>query len=937
MAILSRLSSLWRNLFHKARKEQELTEEIEAYLEMLVEQKINAGLAPAEARRAALLELAGKEQVKEQVREISMGYQIETLWRDLRYALRTLRRNPGFAAVAALSLALGIGANTAIFSIVDATLLKTLPVKDPEALVLFKSVVREGFSYGAYNGEKRVDPATGLEAGTVFPTQSLAPMRAQAQKPESPCAELFAFGVTDANVTIDGHAESLRGLVVSGNYYAGLGVQASLGRMISDDDDKAGANPVVVFSHRYWARRFNSDPAVIDKQINVNNVAFTVIGVTPRGFDGTGEVGSAPEVFVPIATEPQINPGRRRSAGAGWWWLRLMARLKPGATMEQARAQFENVFQQSIVEHYSARQAQPLTNGRRPLPNLEPKDYPRLAVDSGSRGELWVRQDFAPQLYLLFGVVGLVLLIACANVANLLLARAAARQKEIAVRLALGAGRLRLIRQLLTESVLLALLGALCGVVFALWIKDALLAVNQWGGAGMEALNPQLDLRALIFAFLLSLVTGVLFGLAPAWRATRIDLTPALKDTGRNSSGIARSRLSKGLVITQVALSFLLLTGAGLMLRTLRNLQSTNAGFNRENLLLFSVAPGQLGYRGERLANLYRQLFARLDAVPGARGVTCSSDSLLSNSWYGHDIFIAGAPVRNDANNQPIEDGRALFLAVRENFLETIGIPLMQGRALLPQDDERAPRVAVVNQSFAKQFFPGQNPIGKRFGFNAGVANQIEIVGLAADAKYKSLRDEIKPTVYRPWSQELDELRSVAFEMRSAGEPGALGAAVREAVRSVESNLPVFDLKTQIEQSDETMRAERLFARLLSFFGALALSLAGIGLYGVLAYAVAQRTQEIGIRVALGAQTRDVLRLIIRQGMSLALLGVALGLGVAFGLTRLMQKMLYGVSPTDPPTFAVIAVVLLLAALLACWVPARRAMKVDPMTALRQE
>jgi predicted permease len=481
------------------------------------------------------------------------------------------------------------------------------------------------------------------------------------------------------------------------------------------------------------------------------------------------------------------------------------------------------------------------------------------------------------------------------------------------------------------------MLGAGLGILFARWIKDVLLAVSEWGGAGMEALNPQLDLRVLGFTFLLSLVTGVLFGLAPAWRATRVDLTPALKDTGRNSGGVSRSWLSKGLVITQAALSFLLLVGAGLMLRTMYNLQNTDAGFNREKLLVFGLTPGQLGYKGERRANLYRQLLARLDAVPGVRGVTCSSEALLSTAVWGRDVFVAGDPVRYNANNQPIENGGALVLGVRENFLETMGIPLLQGRTLRIQDDERAPRVAVVNQAFAKQFFHNENPIGKRFGFEVDSASQIEIVGLSADAKYTSLRDEIKPTIYFPWSQEVDEFRSMAFEMRAAGEPSALIAAVREAVRSVEANLPVVDVKTQIEQSDETLRTERLFARLFGFFGVLALLLAGIGLYGLLAYAVAQRMQEIGIRVALGAQTRDVLRLIIGQGILLAALGVTLGLGGAFGLTRLMQTMLYGVSPTDLLTFAVIAVVLLLVALLACWIPARRATKVDPLIALRCE
>jgi predicted permease len=494
-----------------------------------------------------------------------------------------------------------------------------------------------------------------------------------------------------------------------------------------------------------------------------------------------------------------------------------------------------------------------------------------------------------------------------------------------------------LLRQLLTESVLLAFLGALCGTVFALWIKDGLLVVSAWGGAEMAALNPQLDLRVLGFAVLLSLVTGILFGLAPAWRATRVDLAPSLKDMGRNSSGIARSWLSKGLVITQVSLSFLLLVGAGLMVRTLHNLQNTDAGFDRRNLLLFTVMPGQLKYKGERLASLYRRLFTELEAVPGVRDVTCSSEALLSGGYWNQDIFVEGARGANNGDNQPIDSGISMTLGVRENFLETMGVPLLQGRTLRSHDDERAPRVAVVNQAFARQFVPGETAIGKRFGFEAGTSRQIEIVGLCADAKYSSLRAEIQPTVYFPWSQDVNQFRTMAFEIRSPGDPGVLVTAVREAVRSVEGNLPVIDIKTQIEQSDETLSTERLSARLFSFFGALALLLAGIGLYGVLAYAVAQRTQEIGIRVALGAQRREVLRLVIGQGILLAVLGVIIGLAGAVGSTRLLQTMLYGVRPTDPLTFAVIAGVLLLVALLACLIPARRAARVDPLVALRCE
>jgi predicted permease len=400
---------------------------------------------------------------------------------------------------------------------------------------------------------------------------------------------------------------------------------------------------------------------------------------------------------------------------------------------------------------------------------------------------------------------------------------------------------------------------------------------------------------------------------------------------------VSRSLLGKSLVVAQVAISLILLVGAGLIVRTLHNLQSADAGFNRENLLLFSVEPVQLGYKEERLTNLYRQLFARLEAVPGARAVTFSMEALLSRSQSNQGVFLAGTNFTTNSEGQFVSNGSSRILCVRENFLEAMGIPLLAGRALSPQDDERAPRVVVVNQAFAKRFFPNESPLGKRFGFSANTANQIEIVGVAGDTKYTSLRDEIRPNIYIPWSQELRFVGQMAFAVRATGDPTALAAGVREAVRAVDSNLPVARIKTQVEQADQSLMMERLFARLLTFFGALALLLAGVGLYGVMAYSVAQRTQEIGIRVALGAQAADVLRLVIGQGMILALIGVAVGVGGAIGLTRLMNTLLYGVTATDPPTFIAISLLLSFVALLACWIPARRAAKVDPMNALRCE
>ena len=864
-----------------------------------------------------------------------------TLWQDLRYGARMLLKTPGFTAIAVLSLALGIGANTALFSIVDVLLLRKLPVKEPERLVLFKSVAQREFSTFSYTGNSNIDPATGLKTMTSFPYQSLQRMTEQ----ESALSDIFAFGNVGLSVSAEGQADVASGQAVSGNYFRGLGVQPLLGRVLNEDDDKPAASAVAVLSHRYWKQRFAENPTVVGSQINLNNVAFTIIGVTPPGFEGTMQAGSTQDVTIAIAWEPQLYVDRESSRMKGdVWWLRLMGRLKPGATADQARAQLEGAFHQSVIEHRAIRQAQNRATGGTAIRDLDPQQYPRLFLDPGGQGEMNQRQSYARSLYMLLGVVGLVLLIACANVANLLLSRAAVRQKEIGIRLALGASRWRLIRQLLTESVLMAVLGGLTGILFAIWIKDGVLAVDDWGGRGMRALEPKLDLRVLAFTILLSLVTGIVFGLAPAWRSTKVDLTPTLKDSARSSSSASRSLLSRSLVILQVALSLLLLIGAGLFLRTLLNLQGVEPGFNTRNLLLFGIQPGLVGYKDDKLVQLYQQMTERLEAVPGVQAVTFSRMALLAQGTSSRGVFLRSAlSTPPDSDGRIKTSGEGYIHQVRENFLEAMGIPLLAGRTLKTEDDARAPRVVVVNQIFANKYFPNENPVGQRFTFDPTKPDQIEIIGLAQDAKYARQRDEIPPTIYASWRQELRSMSGVTFEVRTAGDPTTSVAAVRQAVADVDSNLPLNSIRTQVEQADETLRMERLFAKLLTLFGLLAQQLAAIGLFGVMAYAVSQRTREIGIRMALGANRGNVMKMILRQGMTLAVIGVALGLGVAYSLTKYLESqldlknMLFGVTVSDPLTYSVIAAGLTLVALVACYIPARRATKVDPMVALRYE
>jgi predicted permease len=850
-----------------------------------------------------------------------------------------LLKHKGFASVAVLSLALGIGANTALFSVVDAVLLKTLSVREPEQLVLFGWQSGRAFRTNGMRGSFVPGPP-GTRVASMFRYDIIERLqKAHAESPNTPLTDLFSFAPIYELTAVKGdQADIVNGQAVSGGYFNGVGVTMLLGRGITDADDRAGAPPVVVLSHDYWEEKFAADPQAIGQPLKINGTSFTVIGVTPASFTSTLQVGQRPEVTVPIAFEPTLlgeRTGMAKKERPHIWWIGLMGRLKPGATMEQARESLNGTFQAAALEFMP-----PPRKENEPA-KIEEKDYPRLTAQTGSRGLMESRSRYSSTIYGLFIIVAVVLLIACANVANLLLARAALRSSEIGVRLAVGAGRWRLIRQLLTESVLLAGVGGALGVFFAIWGNRALAALaDRDTGFLPSEVEPGLNLRVLAFTVGVSVLTGILFGLAPAWRATSVDLTKSLKQSRRSTGSV--SRLSKSLVVIQVALSLMLLVGAGLFIRTLYNLQQVNLGFNQENLLLFSLQPGQGGYQDERLIQFYQQLFTRLDSLPGVRAATFGRVPLISHFTWNTNVLLPGE------TEKTAEQHLANRQMVRENYFSTLEIPLLSGRAFTAQDTPQAPKVAIVNKEFGRKYFPNEDVVGKRVTDSDG-NRQYEIIGVVADTKYNSQRSELEPLLYTPWQQEIASIGEMYFSLRTSGEPTALSAAIRQAVKEQDSNLPLKEIDSQTSRSQRSLGQERLYARLLSFFGALALLLAAIGLSGVLSYSVAQRTNEIGVRMALGAQLSNVLRLVIWQGMKLVLIGLAVGALGGYALTRYMRSQsfargswqrqmadqLYGVSGTDPMTFIIIAITLTLVALLACWVPARRATKVDPMIALR--
>jgi predicted permease len=839
------------------------------------------------------------------------------LFKDLRYAGRTFRQNPMFVAVAVASLALGIGVNTAIFSLIDALLLKNLPVDDPGRLAMVSDPTSAGVSIGTQTGVRN-----------LFTYDEFKRMRQRNQV----FTTMFAAesNASRENVSIGGGSlEELRTRLVSGDYFSALGVKPLIGRTFTVEDERgAGSDPYVVISYGYWKKRFGRDPSVVGKTVQIRKTFFTVIGVMPPTFFGE-TVGDAPDAWLPMMMEPFVKLGRDwlhddPTKAERVMWLLVAGRLRPGVSEKQAESSLNVLFQQIVHE----------TAGSNLPPNrLRELADQKIRIQPGSKGASPLRDEFNQPLLVLMAVVALVLLIACANVANLLLARSTARQREIGIRLAIGASRGRLIRQLLTESTVLALAGGAIGVLFAFWAGNLMLRLVS-GGSGSVPLDVHPDLRILAFTASVSLLVGLLFGLAPAFRATRVDVSSTLKDTSRGViGGGARISIGKALVISQVAISLLLLIGAGLFLRTLQNLQQVDLGYPREKLLLVRVDALAAGYQDAQRAAVFRALLDRFRSVPGVRGVTLSENGLFSGTESGDQISVEGYKPQKQG------DASARFDQIGPGYFSTLGIPMLVGREIGPQDSEGRTHVCIINQAMARFFFGGRNPVGKHITDEfPDTRTTFEIVGVTKDDRDHRLRGEIPRRFYIPFFQGLGGIPPAAnFEIRTFADPHSIIRSIRREVEQVDRTLPILSARPLDELLDRSMTQERLLAKLSAFFGGLALLLASVGLYGVLSYSIARRTNEIGIRMALGAQQSSVLVMVVRETAVMILVGIAIGVSLAFALTRLLSSQLYGLKATDPITVAMAGAVLAAVAMLAGYLPARRASQVDPLEALRYE
>ena len=897
-----------RSLFRWAQADQQLDDELRDHLERKTEEYVAQGMTQEEAHRRARLDLGGIEQTKEQCRDARRVNWIQDFVQDLRFGTRTLRKSPGFTIVAVLTLALGIGANTAIFSILNAVLLRNLPVKNPKELVLL--------------GTGRGQGSTGGVDDVLYSYRFYEEL-AKRNQVFSETSAMMSVLFDGMHGRVEGSAslEPMNVQLVSGTYFSMLGVEPILGREFTKlDDEPLGAQAIAMISYSWWTRRFARDPAVIGKTIAIGPTLYSIVGVTAGNFSGT-TVGESPDVWIPLSMQKQVSPGWNGLEDRWWDSLYILARLKPGVSVAQAEAGI-NVLAKAIWRDFAG----PVIPPHRQR-NI---DEAWIPLTSAARGLSELREYSLP-LQILLVVVALVLLIACANIANLLLARSANRQREIAVRTAVGAGRARVFRQLLTESLLLACLGGVLGLLFASWASRAILV---WISAGPESLplNIAPDVRLLAFTFLISLVTALLFGTLPALRSTHVNLTDAFK-SGRGAAALGvRSRFSSALIVSQVALSFVLLIGAGLFLRTLVNLTRVNRGFDEKEVVLFSIDPPALGYKlDSRLVNLYQQLEQRIAAEPGVRADSVSLSTFNQGTWRTPVSVLGATP---NAGDNP----HVIHNAVGAGYFATMGIPLLIGRTFGPQDAATSPKVAVINETMARIYFPGGSPIGRRFGIESDSAHaaDFEVIGVVKDAKYESLDERPQPGAYYLYSQVLKHFY-YDFEVRYSGDPHAIIPEVRSAAASVDPSLPLVYQGTLSEQVHRSVASQSLTARLSAFFGFLAVFLASIGIYGLMSYGVTRRTNEIGIRVALGAPRSRVFWMILRDGLLFASTGLALGVPIALAAGRLVSSMLFSIKPSDPATMVVAATLLVVLNVAAGYLPARRAMRVDPMVALRYE
>ena len=916
MRWLIKVSLRLRSLFYRPVADGELDSELHFHLEQQIAANLAAGMSPAEARRAAIHELGGVEQLKEECRDARHTNCFHDLVHDLRYGLRMLRKSPGFTAVAVLTLALGIGANTAIFSVLNAALLKPLPVKQPDRLVLFGDgldcCISDAFpntslySYPFYREvRKRVDRFAAAYQNDVF--SDVAAAFSTVQRVHG-----FVAGRTDA--------EPMDVLPVSGTYFETLGVSPVIGRALSEQDDATkDAHPVAVVSYAFWTQSLGRDPSVLNRQLTIGSAVFSVVGVAPAGFFGT-QLGAQPDIWVPLSMQKEIPPGWDGYDDQMFESLDLIARLKRGVTSAQADANANLLFHQILGSFSAAPHKQE---------DLQRLDKTHLELTSLSHGFSRMRWNFVE---VLMAVVALVLLIACANIANLLLARATGRARELSVRNALGAGRARLVRQLFTESLLLALGGGGLGIALASPARQFLIRMVSDGSgtySGAMRFDVAIDARVLLFTLAITFATAILFGVIPALRATRFNIVDSLRDGRGQPSAPARTLAGRALVISQVALSLILLVGAGLFLRSLANLSNVSTGFNKENVILLRVDPSSAGYKIDvRLVSLYHDIQQRIAALPGVRAASFSMFTFDEGTW-NNPIWVEGYL----AGHQDIDVHHNV---VGGDYFAAMGIPLLAGRTFGPQDTLMSPKVAIIGETLARTLFPSGSPIGRDYGRGGPEhAGDIEVIGVVKDVKYNNLDEPQQPGDYLPYTQSFQYLRD--FQVRYAGDPATLIRSLRQTIHDVDGTLPISSVTTLDDQVSASISNQRLVAELSAFFGLLAVSLACIGIYGLMSYAVTRRTHEIGLRMALGAERGRVLWQIMREILLLVLAGVAIGLPVALACDRWIASMLFGLRSTDAMSFAGAAVLLLVVAAIAGYLPARRASLIDPMVALRYE